>query len=95
MFYDALVVDGVPRQKAKIMFAAVYLAGPRWEDPTRDLSEVPTIRIQQEMEWCTDWILRMDPTRERIVEWMVSREQVLSGPEHVLPDWDALFSEGQ
>lgn len=30
MFYDALRVGGTPPKKAKIMFAAVYLGGPRW-----------------------------------------------------------------
>jgi len=31
MFYDALRVGGTPPAKAKIMFAAVYLGGPRWK----------------------------------------------------------------
>ncbi len=30
MFYDALRAGGTPEIKAKIMFAAVYLGGPRW-----------------------------------------------------------------
>ena len=95
MFYDALIVDGVPTQKAKIMFAAVYLAGPRWEDPGRDLSNVPRIRYLQEMEWCIEWITAKNPSRERIIEWMVSRETVLTGPLHLLPNWDALLAEGE
>ena len=33
MFYDALRVDGTSPKKAKIMYAAVYLAGPRWSMP--------------------------------------------------------------
>ncbi len=33
MFYDALRVGGTPARKAKIMYAAVYLAGPRWQMP--------------------------------------------------------------
>lgn len=32
MFYDALRVGGTGAIKAKIMFAAVYLGGPRWAD---------------------------------------------------------------
>lgn len=35
MFYDALRVGGTPPAKAKIMFAAVYLGGPRWYTPIR------------------------------------------------------------
>lgn len=30
MFYDALIASGTPDQRAKIMFAAVWLGGPRW-----------------------------------------------------------------
>lgn len=30
MYYDALRVSGTPSNKAKIMFTAVYLGGPRW-----------------------------------------------------------------
>lgn len=33
MFYDALRVGGTSSRKAKIMFAAVYLGGPRWTTP--------------------------------------------------------------
>lgn len=31
MFHDALVAGGVPAVKAKVMFAAVWLGGPRWQ----------------------------------------------------------------
>lgn len=30
LFYDALVASGTPDFKAKVMFAAVWLGGPRW-----------------------------------------------------------------
>ena len=30
MFYDSLVVGGTPQTKAKVMFSAVWLGGPRW-----------------------------------------------------------------
>ena len=32
MFYDALLVSGTNSVKAKIMYAAVYLGGPRWKE---------------------------------------------------------------
>ena len=35
MFYDALRVGGTSPKKAKIMFAAVYLGGPRWHAQRR------------------------------------------------------------
>lgn len=33
MFYEALRVGGTAPKKAKIMFAAVYIGGPRWSPP--------------------------------------------------------------
>ena len=33
MFYDGLIVGGTAEITAKIMFAAVWLGGPRWADP--------------------------------------------------------------
>lgn len=33
MFYDGLIVGGTSEIRAKIMFAAVWLGGPRWQDP--------------------------------------------------------------
>ena len=41
MFYDALRVDGTPPAKAKIMYAAVYLGGPRWTMP----GESPKVKM--------------------------------------------------
>ncbi len=32
MFYDGLIVGGTDPKRAKIMFAAVWLGGPRWPD---------------------------------------------------------------
>lgn len=32
VFHDAMIVSGVPTPKAKVMYFAVYWAGPRWEE---------------------------------------------------------------
>jgi hypothetical protein len=32
MFYRAMLVSGVSVRRAKVMYAAVYFAGPRWND---------------------------------------------------------------
>lgn len=32
MFYRAMLVSGVSVRRAKVMYAAVYFAGPRWDD---------------------------------------------------------------
>lgn len=31
MFYDAMIVDGVPKGKAKAMYWAVKVGGPKWQ----------------------------------------------------------------
>lgn len=41
MFYDALRVGGTPETKAKVMYAAVYLGGPRW--PGEDVDAEPRL----------------------------------------------------
>ncbi len=41
VFYDALRVSGTPPTKAKIMYAAVYLGGPRWTMP----GDQPKVRM--------------------------------------------------
>lgn len=33
MFYDGLIVGGTDHIRAKVMFAAVWLGGPRWAEP--------------------------------------------------------------
>ncbi|MEO8530811.1 MAG: DUF1353 domain-containing protein [Deltaproteobacteria bacterium] len=35
MFYDTLIAGGTPETKAKIMFTAVWLRGPRWNPHTK------------------------------------------------------------
>jgi Protein of unknown function (DUF1353) len=34
VFYDAMIVSGVSVSRAKLMYAAVYFAGPRWSEAT-------------------------------------------------------------
>ncbi len=41
MFYDALLVSGTHPIKAKIMYAAVYLGGPRWKGVRKVKAEGP------------------------------------------------------
>ncbi len=47
MFYDALRVGGTPPKKAKIMFAAVYIGGPRWVPPRPRRAPTQVARAQQ------------------------------------------------
>ncbi|MDA7427544.1 DUF1353 domain-containing protein [Primorskyibacter aestuariivivens] len=92
MFYEALLVGGTPPHKAKIMFAAVYLGGPRWDDPDRSLDHVSEEALLREMEWCLIWIDREEPTIEQIEAWMQNREAGLINGTQAEPDWETLFS---
>ncbi|WP_439121865.1 DUF1353 domain-containing protein [Marivita sp.] len=85
MFFEALIVAGTSPQKAKIMFAAVYLGGPRWDDPERGLDSVAPDDLIQELEWCADWIAANDPSPAEIETWMKTREAALIAGESVPP----------
>lgn len=93
MFYDAMIVNGVSPFKARIMYAAVYLGGPRWDDPERSLEDVPEELMIQEMEWCLHWLRNASPSPERIREWMISREADLKAGTPEPPDFEELFAE--
>ena len=80
MFYEALVAGGTPSVRAGIMFAAVWLGGPRWDDPGRDLSAIPDERIAAEFAVCRQWILDDKPGRQAIEDWMTKREPLLFAP---------------
>ncbi|WP_319531933.1 DUF1353 domain-containing protein [uncultured Cohaesibacter sp.] len=77
MLYDSLVSSGVPETKAKVMFAAVYLGGPRWDDPDRVLQGLPESRLRDLMELCIDFIKTEKPTRPEIEAWMHRHEKEL------------------
>lgn len=88
MFYEALLVNGTPPQKAKIMYAAVFLGGPRWDEPEISLHSLPMKMLLQEMEWCLKWIELTDPTADEIEKWMDERaKMLLSGAPQVIPDY--------
>ncbi len=94
MFYEALLVGGTAPHKAKIMFAAVYLGGPRWNDAERSLATISEQALRQEMEWCLYWIDRVEPTADQIERWMLTRERGLLDGTQTEPDWDAIFRDG-
>ncbi|MBV7396329.1 DUF1353 domain-containing protein [Mameliella sediminis] len=88
MFYEALLVNGTPAKKAKIMYAAVFLGGPRWDEPEMSLADVPEAKLLQEMEWCLEWIELADPSPDEIEQWMEDRTQILlSGGPQTMPDY--------
>lgn len=94
MFYEALLVGGTPPHTARIMFAAVYLGGPRWDDPDRSLDHVSDAALLREMEWCLYWIDTAEPPADEIERWMKQREPGLITGTQTEPDWDALLKNG-
>ena len=95
MFYDALIVNGVSPFKARVMYAAVYLGGPRWDDLERNLEDVSDELMIQEMEWCLHWLSNASPSPERIRDWMRAREDDLRAGTPVPPNFERLFAEDE
>ncbi len=87
MFYEALLVNGTNPIKAKIMYAAVYLGGPRWNDPQRDITHVPEEDLQQELKWCIQLIEDRGASFEQVNDWMRKREPNLISGEIIKPKW--------
>jgi len=77
MFYDACVAGGTSSLKAKIMFAAVWLAGPRWDDPDERLQQASPDLLTIGFTGSKEWIEQNDPTVEEIEADMGRREPLL------------------
>lgn len=90
MFYNSLRVNGTNEIKAKVMFAAVYLGGPRWDEPKRSFDSVPKEILIQEMKWCIEFIEKKNPSIDEIKEWMRNREAGILSGTPVKPDFAAL-----
>lgn len=81
MFYEACIAGGTFPLKAKILFAGVWLGGPRWNDPDRMLDQISDDALKTEFDACEVWIDANDPTIEEIETWMDEREHGLLGDD--------------
>lgn len=90
MFYDALVAGGTDKTRAQIMFAAVWLGGPRWRT-SRDLSHVPVPRKQQAMRSAMSFIQSENPAFPALLKYLERQEQ------HILTEYprDSLRDDPQ
>ena len=77
MFYEAALAGGTPPTLARVMYAAVWLGGPRWDDPARSLDHVPDAALRAVFEDCERWIEANDPSFEEVEAWMEKRERLL------------------
>lgn len=75
MFYDTLIVGGTPGLKAKVMFAAVWLCGPRWYgrsgrvDTTMERRLLTALRLAA-MRDMRDDINRSDPSPDAVLGYL-------------------------
>lgn len=87
MFYDASIADGTDNKMALLMFAAVWLGGPRWDDETRSLDNVPLDLKKEEFRKCQLWMEKKERTKQNVIDWMTKREpQLQQGVSPPLPD---------
>ncbi|RGP38433.1 DUF1353 domain-containing protein [Pseudotabrizicola alkalilacus] len=74
VFYDSLIVGGTEPVRAKVMFAAVWLGGPRWvvhdRRETRTESPLPGAVLQSGMREARDYIERSDPTMPQLIGYL-------------------------
>lgn len=78
LLYDALVASGTDPTKAKIMFAAVWLGGPRWYDDGRSDSTIavvpPAIKIEA-MRKTTAMIRETQPDMADLIAFLQTIER--------------------
>lgn len=79
MFREACIAGGTSRLRANIMFAAVWLGGPRWGDPERNLNLISNDTLETTFQECQKWIEENDPTIEELEAWMEEREAWMGG----------------
>jgi uncharacterized protein DUF1353 len=77
MFYEACVAGKTSALKTKLMFAAVWWGGPRWDDPDSDLQIVPDDMLGVGYLGCKKWIEDNNPTLQSIESWMDNREPTI------------------
>lgn len=80
MFYDALVVSGAPDPKAKLMFAAVWLGGPRWDDPDRSLTGVPDAALVAAFQSVSATIMADSPSLPALIRLLEEIEVTRLAP---------------
>lgn len=66
MFYEACIAGGTDPLLAKIMFAGVWLAGPKWGDYGTELQQISSEVLTRGFIGSKAWIEKNDPTVEEI-----------------------------
>lgn len=78
LFYDGLIVGGTPEIKAKLMFAAVWLGGPRWDPRTdredRSMQRIPAAMMQATLRDVKFYIQRGRPSLSQLINYLEEQE---------------------
>lgn len=74
MFYDGLITGGTPPLRAKVMYAAVWLGGPRW-NTHRDLRHLSVGDKQDAMRRVKLFIEDNDPPLPALVAFLEAQEK--------------------
>lgn len=78
LFYDGLIVGGTPELKAKLMFAAVWLGGPRWDPRTnredRSMQRIPAAMMQATLRDTKFYIERGNPKLSQLINYLEDQE---------------------
>lgn len=81
MFYDTLIAGGTNGVKAKVMFAAVWLGGPRWNARSRavfnPLDHVPQAARFAAMVQTKKFIEAYDPSTTQLSDYLDQTESML------------------
>jgi len=94
MFFEACVAGGTPETTANLMFAGVWLGGPRWDDPETDLGDVPDEVLRAGYDGCKEWIEENNPTPEEIESWMEAREPTVVAVSRLQTEGVAALDSG-
>lgn len=74
LFYDGLIVGGTPELKAKLMFAAVWLGGPRWYPSNKrndaTMALLPKGLMQQSLRETKQYIERKNPSIPQLLAYL-------------------------
>lgn len=62
MFYQASLAGGTPPLLAKVMFAAVWLGGPKWDEAREDVEPAPREALTRGFSGAKHWIEENDPS---------------------------------
>jgi tetratricopeptide (TPR) repeat protein len=77
MFYEACLAGKTDPMTAKLMYAAVWWGGPKWDAPQSDLSTVPDEMLSVSYQGCKHWIKANNPEIKALDTWMSERSPIV------------------